>query len=81
MKLLISALTKFIFGIILVGAMLFLPAWTFSYPGAWLFLGVLFIPMLIVGTVLFLRGLALQVTLKDDSVGRRCEGSRRTNMR
>lgn len=55
MKLLISALTKFIFGIILVGAMLFLPAWTFCYPGAWLFLGVLFVPMLIVGAVLFIK--------------------------
>lgn len=55
MKLLISAITKFIFGIILVGAMLFLPAWTFSYPGAWLFLGVLFIPMLIVGILLFVK--------------------------
>ncbi|MBE6693369.1 MAG: isoprenylcysteine carboxylmethyltransferase family protein [Ruminococcaceae bacterium] len=59
MKLLISALTKFIFGIILVGIMLFLPAWTFCYPGAWLFLGVLFIPMLIVGAVLYVKSPAL----------------------
>lgn len=59
MKLLISALTKFIFGIILVGAMIFLPAWTFCYPGARLFLGVLFIPMLIVGVVLYVKSPAL----------------------
>ena len=59
MKLLISAITKFIFGIILVGAMLFLPAWTFDYPGAWLFLGVLFVPMLIVGAVLYVKSPAL----------------------
>ncbi len=55
MKLLIGALTKFIFGIVLVGAMLFLPAWTFDYFGAWLFLGILFIPMLIMGIVMFLK--------------------------
>lgn len=59
MKLLISAITKFIFGIILVGAMLFLPAWTFSYPGAWLLLGVLFVPLLAVGIVLYLKSPAL----------------------
>ena len=59
MKLLISALTKLIFGIILVGAMLFLPAWTINYFGAWLFLGVLFVPMLAVGAVLYLKSPAL----------------------
>ena len=55
MKLFISAITKFIFGIILVGAMLFLPAWTVNYFGAWLFLGVLFVPLLAVGIVLYLK--------------------------
>lgn len=55
MKLLIGALTKFICGIALVGAMLFLPAWTFDYFGAWLFLGILFIPMLIMGIVMLLK--------------------------
>ena len=55
MKLLISGLIKFILGFLLVAAMLFLPAWTFSYPGAWLLLAVLFIPMLIVGVVLFIK--------------------------
>lgn len=55
MKLLISALVKFILGIVLVGAMLFLPAWTLDYPGAWLFLGLLFIPMLIMGTVMLFK--------------------------
>ena len=39
--------------------MLFLPAWTFCYPGAWLFLGVLFVPMLIVGAVLYVKSPAL----------------------
>lgn len=55
MKLLISAITKMIFGIALIGAMLFLPAWTWRYFGAWLFIGVLFVPMLFTGLVLFLK--------------------------
>ena len=59
MKLLASALTKFIFGIALVGALLFLPAWTFNYFGAWLFLGILFVPMLIMGIVMFIKSPAL----------------------
>ena len=59
MKLFINALTKFLLGFILLGAMLFLPAWTLDYPGAWLFLGVLFLPMLIMGTVLLAKAPAL----------------------
>lgn len=55
MKLLLSAITKMIFGISLIGAMLFLPAWTFNYFGAWLFIGVLFVPMLLTGLVLYIK--------------------------
>ena len=55
MKLIINALTKYIMGIILIGAVLFLPAWTLNYPFAWLFIALLFIPMLIIGVVLFLK--------------------------
>ena len=54
-KLLISALTKFLAGIVLMGLVLFLPAGTWNYSNAWLFLGLLFIPMLILGIVLFLK--------------------------
>ena len=55
MRLLINGLTKLIFGIILIGCMLFLPAWTFNYLGAWLFMGVLLIPVMIMGAVLFIK--------------------------
>ena len=55
MKLLINALTKFICGLILVGLLLFLPAGTFNYPNAWLFVGILFIPMIFLGVVLFTK--------------------------
>lgn len=54
-KLLLSALTKFIAGLILMGLVLFLPAGTFAYKNAWLFLGMLFIPMLILGIILFAK--------------------------
>ena len=59
MKLIFNALTKYIMGFILVGALLFLPAWTLCYPGAWLFIALLFIPMLIMGLVLFIKAPSL----------------------
>ena len=55
MKLLFNALIKYICGLILVSLILFGPAGTLVYPGAWLFIALLFIPMLILGTVLFLK--------------------------
>ena len=55
MKLLFQALIKALIGLLLIGTLLFLPAWTLSYPGAWLFLGLLFGPMLILGAVLLLK--------------------------
>ena len=59
MKLLLNALTKYIAGLVLIGLLLFLPALTLDYPGAWLFIALLFIPMLIMGIVLFLKSPAL----------------------
>ena len=59
MKLFISALTKFLLGLVLLGTMLFVPAGTLSYPGAWLFIVLLFVPMLIMGIVLFTKAPAL----------------------
>ena len=59
MNLIFSALTKYIMGLVLVGVLLFLPAWTFYYPGAWLFMALLFVPMLLMGIVLFAKAPAL----------------------
>ena len=53
MKLLVNALTKFLSGLFLVGAMLFWPAGGFDYLNGWLFCGLLFVPILILGAVLF----------------------------
>ena len=55
MKLLISAASKFTVGILFVIALLFIPAGSIKYMNGWLFIGLLFIPMLILGVVLFLK--------------------------
>ncbi len=55
MKLLVNAITKFLLGVVLVGVMLFLPAGGWDYPNAWLFLALLFLPMLILGAVLYIK--------------------------
>ena len=54
MKLLISALVKFLIGLLLVGLLIFLPAGTVAYSGGILFLCLLFIPMLIMGVVMMI---------------------------
>lgn len=55
MKLLFHAIEKFVAGLLLVVALLFLPAGTLAYPGGWRFIGLLFVPMLILGAVLFVK--------------------------
>ena len=59
MKLLINALTKFIMGLLLVGTLLFLPAGGFDYVNGWLFIGLLFIPMLLLGIVMLISAPSL----------------------
>ena len=54
-KLLGDAVKKFIAGVIGIGLMLFLPAGTLRYLQGWLFCGVLFIPVIIMGVVLFVK--------------------------
>ena len=55
MKLLIEALTKFTCGLFTVGLLLFLPAGTIAYTYGWLFMGLLFVPMLIAGFVMLAK--------------------------
>ena len=54
-KLLVAALLKFLMGVLLVGLLIFLPAGTLAFAGGWLLMGVLFIPMLFVGSVLLFK--------------------------
>ena len=55
MKLALNALTKFIFGILLVCLLIFIPAGTLGFINGWLFVGLLFIPILILGIVLLIK--------------------------
>ncbi len=55
MKLLLKTLIAFLSGLLITGAMLFVPAGTLAYRGAWLFIALLFIPILIMGAVLFVK--------------------------
>ena len=54
-KLIVNALVKYCMGLLMVGLLLFLPAGTFAYPNAWLFIALLFIPMLLLGVVLLVK--------------------------
>ena len=51
-KLFFSAIIKFLLGIVLVGVLIFLPAWSLSFYRGWLFMGILFIPMFLAGVVM-----------------------------
>lgn len=55
MKLLIEALTKFACGLLMVALLIFLPAGTLCYTYGWLFVGLLFVPMLIAGIVMLAK--------------------------
>jgi hypothetical protein len=58
-KLFISATTKFLLGVVLVGLLIFLPAGSFSYFNGWLLMGILFIPITVAGIVMMLKNPAL----------------------
>lgn len=55
MKLLLNTLVKFLCGMVLVWGLIFLPAGTVNYPNGWLFIGTLFLPILLLGLVLLLK--------------------------
>ncbi|MBQ6583319.1 MAG: isoprenylcysteine carboxylmethyltransferase family protein [Mogibacterium sp.] len=54
-KLFVQAIVKVLSGIVILGLLLFPAAGTWAWPQAWLFLGILFIPMIIAGFVLMAR--------------------------
>ena len=54
-KFFVQAIGKFLFGLVLIGLLLFLPAWSLKYWNGWLFLGVLFIPMFTAGIVMMFK--------------------------
>jgi len=54
-KLFLQAIIKFVFGILLVGLLVFLPAGTLRFFSGWLFMGILFIPMFVAGIVMMVK--------------------------
>ena len=54
-SLFISAIAKFLLGVVLVGLLIFLPAGTFAYTNGWIFMGILFVPMFLAGLVMMAK--------------------------
>lgn len=70
-----KAIAKFLIGFVIVAAILFLSAGTLRWPNAWLFLGLLFIPMFIAGIVMMLLDPSL---LEKRLNAKETEGEQRT---
>lgn len=47
-----EAIIKFLFGVVLVGVLIFLPAGTLRFSAGWLLMGILFVPMFCAGLVM-----------------------------
>ena len=58
-KLLAQGLLKLLSGMLIVGLVLFLPAGSWNYFNGWLFCGLLFLPMLVLGALLLWKAPAL----------------------
>ena len=54
-KLFFQAMVKFLLGLALVFGLLFIPAGSLQYVNGWIFMGLLFIPMFIVGIILMIK--------------------------
>ncbi len=50
-----QAIGKFLLGVIAVGLLLFVPAWSFHYWQGWLLMGILFVPMFCAGLVMMAK--------------------------
>lgn len=64
-----QAIMKFACGLLMVGALIFLPAGTWDYWQGWLLLGVLFVPMFIAGLVMLAKSpdlLRRRLNLKEE---------------
>lgn len=49
------AVSKYLAGLVMVALLLFVPAGSLAYPNGWLFISLLFIPMLVLGLVLLFK--------------------------
>ena len=48
----IRAITRYLAGLLMVAALLFIPAGTWDYPQGWLLMGILFVPMFVAGLIM-----------------------------
>ena len=53
--LLTQALVKFFLGVIIIGILIFLPAWSLHYWQGWLLMGILFVPMFVAGLIMLVK--------------------------
>ena len=51
----LQAIFKYLFGVILIGLLIFLPAGTIKFLNGWIFMVILFIPMLFAGIVMMIK--------------------------
>ena len=58
-RLFFSAIIKFLLGVVLLGALIFLPAGTILYFNGLLLMGILFVPMFLAGIVMMVKNPAL----------------------
>lgn len=54
-ELFVNAIIKYFAGVLLVGALVFVPAGTLDFFGGWLFMAVLFVPMFFAGLVMMAK--------------------------
>ena len=54
-NLLTQALVKFFLGVISLGILIFLPAWSLHYWQGWLLMGILFVPMFVAGLLMLAK--------------------------
>ena len=55
LKLFLGAITKFLLGVVLVGATIFFPAGTILFFNGWVLMGILFVPMFFAGIVMMVN--------------------------
>lgn len=70
-KLFISAIAKFLLGIVLVGLIIFLPAGTLLFFNGWLLMSILFVPMFFAGIVMMIKNPSLLKSRLDAKEKRR----------
>ena len=70
----IRAITRFLAGLLVVAALLFIPAGTWDYQQGWLLIGILFVPMFVAGLVMMKKNpelLKKRLSVKEEETEQR----------